>query len=95
MTTACAENVVTKPRGKPRLGARDNARKQQSVKAFSINEFCADHGISRSTYYSLRKKGKAPQEMRLTDRWLISVEAAAEWRRQREADAKASAEKVG
>ena len=53
-------------------------------KAFSINEFCADHGISRATYYNLRKLGKAPVEMEVNARRLISVEAAAAWRRQME-----------
>ena len=32
-------------------------------KAFSIDEFCAAHGISRATYYNLKKVGKGPTEM--------------------------------
>jgi hypothetical protein len=54
-------------------------------KAFSIDEFCAAHGISRATYYNLKKVGKAPREMGVMSRRIISEEAAAEWRRRMEA----------
>lgn len=54
-------------------------------KAFSIDEFCAAHGISRATYYNLKKVGKAPTEMKVLARKIISEESAAEWRRQMEA----------
>jgi predicted DNA-binding transcriptional regulator AlpA len=51
-------------------------------KAFSIAEFCALHGISRATFYNLKKAGKAPREMEVLGRRLISDEAAAQWRQQ-------------
>ena len=54
--------------------------------AFSIEEFCKHHGVSRGTYYNLRKAGLAPAEMKVFSRRLISAESAAEWRRQRETD---------
>ena len=57
--------------------------------ALSIDEFCARHSISRAHYYNLKKAGLGPREMPLGTRVLISVEAAAEWRRQREAGAEA------
>jgi hypothetical protein len=50
--------------------------------AHSIPEFCRLHGISQSFYFQLKKAGRAPVEMRIGRRRLISVEAAAEWRRQ-------------
>jgi len=53
-------------------------------KAYSISQFCDDHGISRATYYNLRKVGKGPIEMMVNARKLISIEAAAAWRRARE-----------
>jgi len=56
-------------------------------KAYSINEFCALHGISRATYYNLKKVGKGPREMEVMGRRLISDEAGAQWRRQMEAAA--------
>jgi predicted DNA-binding transcriptional regulator AlpA len=55
--------------------------------AFSIDEFCADHGISRAMFYILKKTGKAPAEMKVGTRVLISIEAAAAWRRPMEAGA--------
>ena len=55
--------------------------------AYSIPKFCERHGgISRSHYYDLRAEGRAPREMRVGKRVLISVEAAREWRRRMEAE---------
>jgi hypothetical protein len=48
---------------------------------FSVDEFCAAHGISRWTYYEMRKDGTGPHEMRIGHRIFISVEAAAKWRK--------------
>lgn len=36
--------------------------------SFTIEEFCARHRLSRSTYYDLRKRGLGPQEMK-SGRW--------------------------
>lgn len=48
--------------------------------AFSIAQFCRDHGISRGMYYLLRKRQLAPATMKLGRRSLISAESAARWR---------------
>jgi predicted DNA-binding transcriptional regulator AlpA len=48
--------------------------------AFSIKEFCFQHGISRSKFYDLVRNGLAPKMMKLGSRRVISVEAAKEWR---------------
>jgi hypothetical protein len=53
--------------------------------AYSINEFCMLHGISRAHYYNLKRFGLGPREMDLRGRKAISVESAAAWRRAREA----------
>jgi hypothetical protein len=55
-------------------------------KAFTVPEFCRDHRICVATFYNLKKVGKAPRTMRVLNRTLISVEAAAEWRRQMETE---------
>jgi predicted DNA-binding transcriptional regulator AlpA len=55
--------------------------------AFSIEEFCQLHGISRATFYNLKKNGQGPKEMRIGSRRLISIEAAADWRRLMEVEA--------
>ena len=51
---------------------------------FSIPVFCKLHDISMGTYYNLRERGEQPREMRVGKRVMISVEAAADWRRDRE-----------
>lgn len=62
------------------------------LEAFSIDEFCARHGpISRSYYYKLREAGLGPREIKIGTRVLISAEAAAVWRREREAATEAAA----
>ncbi|MEH2475683.1 hypothetical protein V1281_003142 [Nitrobacteraceae bacterium AZCC 2161] len=52
--------------------------------AFTIKEFCAAHRISEAMYFKLRTAGLGPREMRALRKVIISVEAAADWRRERE-----------
>jgi hypothetical protein len=62
--------------------------------AYSVDEFCAAHGpISRGTLYNMWRDGIGPKFMLVGSgkgRRIISTEAAAEWRREREAAAMAS-----
>ena len=51
--------------------------------AFSISEFCKRHGISPQLFYKF--KNQMPVTFRVGTRVLISKEAAAAWRREREA----------
>jgi len=53
--------------------------------AYSVNEFCADYGISRATFYKLLRQGSGPQTYKIGDRTLISASAAAEWQSRLEA----------
>ena len=55
--------------------------------ALSIPEFCEAFSISEDFFYKLKRQGKAPRQMKVGARTLISMEAAAEWRREREAAA--------
>jgi hypothetical protein len=55
--------------------------------AYSIRQFCRDHNISESMYFKMRAMGLGPREMAVGSRRLISQEAAAEWRKAREAAA--------
>jgi hypothetical protein len=61
--------------------------------AYSVDEFCAAHGpISRGTLYNMWRDGIGPRFMIVGSgkgRRIISIEAAAEWRREREAAAMA------
>jgi hypothetical protein len=52
--------------------------------AFTIKEFCRAHRISEPLYFKMKKLGKGPREMHALGRIMISVEAAAEWRRANE-----------
>ena len=58
-----------------------------SIEAQSIKDFCKSHGISISYFYKLKEQGKAPRIMSLGRRQLVSSEAAAEWRKEMEAEA--------
>ena len=54
---------------------------QVARQATSIKDFCAAHGIGRTTFYKLRKSGRAPRQMVLCGRMrMISAEAAEAWR---------------
>jgi hypothetical protein len=52
--------------------------------AHNVFGFCLTHGLSRSTFYALRRAGVGPRIMKCGRRTLVSVEAAAAWRRARE-----------
>jgi hypothetical protein len=52
---------------------------------FTVNEFCDAHRLSRAQLYNLWNAGIGPRWMANGSRRLISVEAAADWRREREA----------
>jgi predicted DNA-binding transcriptional regulator AlpA len=69
-----------------RTPARDNLRADNPHQklALTIREFCQTHGISRGYFYLLKKRGIAPKTIDLGGRVLISTEAAADWRRERE-----------
>lgn len=55
---------------------------------YSIEEFCEAHRISVQTYFRLCRAGEGPEVMKVRGRTLISMEAAAAWRRAREAVAR-------
>jgi len=72
------------PRTDPSSAPAPRARADESQvarQAMSIKEFCAAHGIGRTTFYKLRKSGRAPRQMVLCGRMrMISAEAAEAWR---------------
>jgi hypothetical protein len=53
--------------------------------AMSIREFCRLHGISEDQFFKMQREKWGPVTMKVGSRTLISAEAAAEWRREREA----------
>ena len=64
--------------------------------SFTIDTWCAEHGLSRSTYYQLRKIGKAPRIFEVTPGCpRISAEANRQWVAEREAETRKAAEAEG
>jgi predicted DNA-binding transcriptional regulator AlpA len=63
--------------------------------ALSIQQFCKAHSISEDFFYKLKRQGQAPRLMRVGSRTLISIESAAEWRREREAASTANTADMG
>ena len=53
--------------------------------AMTVEEFCEEHRIGRTTYYRLEKEGTAPRSIKIGRRRIITSEAAAEWRSTMEA----------
>jgi hypothetical protein len=53
----------------------------------SIHAFCVRHDISEDLFFKMQREGWGPRVMRVGTRRLISQEAAAEWRKAREAAA--------
>jgi len=78
-------------KGKQKTHDRPQARAPPAspgaeVRAYSIPEFCRVHGgMSQAFFHALVAKGRGPKLMKVGARTMISVEAAAEWRRAQEA----------
>ena len=62
-----------------------SSARQSERAAFTIQEFCEAHRISRSMLYKLFAEGIGPRLIKIGTKNLISAEAAADWRRAREA----------
>jgi predicted DNA-binding transcriptional regulator AlpA len=60
--------------------------------AFTINEFCRRQGISRSTYYKLRRADQGPREMKVGGVVRISRLAERDWIADAEAGAAAGSD---
>jgi predicted DNA-binding transcriptional regulator AlpA len=58
--------------------------------AFTINEFCEAHRISRSKLYMLWREGTGPRTKSIGNKRIITAEAAAEWRTAGEATSEAA-----
>jgi len=71
-------------------GRKLSAIVANEVDAFSVAEFCKRHRISVQLFYKF--KDKMPVTFRIGTRVLISREAAARWRAQRERASKIEAQ---
>ena len=63
--------------------------------AFSVPDFCRLHGgMSEAFFHKLVSEKRGPKLMKVGARTMISVEAAAAWRRERECEAETAAEQA-
>lgn len=70
--------------------AKRISTREIAPKCYTVAEFCAAHRIGVTMYYALKKQNpsRAPDEIQLGDKRLITKEAAARWRAAREAESK-------
>lgn len=50
-----------------------------STKTFTIDEFCEAFGLSRSSFYRMRKAGTGPRVARIGCRVFVPIAAADKW----------------
>ena len=71
-------------------------RSQRPAWRCRFPSFAKPHGISEGMFYKMKKqnRGLTPREMKIGTRTLITFEAAADWRAEREAASTAPPEKA-
>src|SRR5262249_12939338 len=70
---------------KKRTAFRRHKRRTSNA-AHTRLTFCENNAISESLYHKLKRQGRGPREIELEDRIIITPEAEAAWRREREAE---------
>jgi hypothetical protein len=78
---------------RPEVSGKKLAPCEPVFGAYTIKTFCLTHGLSEAMYHKMKARGEAPAEMAIGRRVAISIEAAAKWRRKREAAARQSKSK--
>ena len=49
------------------------------TKTYTVDDVCAQHGISRQLFYKMQREGKGPKTLRIGRSVRISETAANEW----------------
>jgi hypothetical protein len=75
------------------MSLEDAPARQGGRAAYTVGEFCSAFRISRSKLYQLWELGIGPRVMRIGAKILISIEAASDWRREREAESAAQVQR--
>jgi hypothetical protein len=78
----------------PRLAYRTHGRRRRPGDVHTIESFCLSNAISQSKYFALKREGRGPREIDLGDRIIITAEAEADWRKEREAETAAERERM-
>jgi hypothetical protein len=69
-----------------RRAFRERSKNRKPGQAHTIPSFCENNMISESKYYDLKRRGRGPREVEVDARIIITEEAEADWRREREAE---------
>jgi hypothetical protein len=77
---------VRKRKFKRRSTFRRRSLNRRPGDAHSQLSFCISNNISESLYHKLKRQGRGPREIELDGRIIITPEAEADWRREREAE---------
>jgi hypothetical protein len=64
----------------------ERSRRRRPGGVHNIPSFCLNNDISESTYFSLKRQGRGPREIELDGRIIITEQAEADWRAEREAE---------
>src|SRR5262245_19239970 len=78
---------------KRRLTFRRRSENRKPGDAHTRLSFCISNHISESHYFKLNRQGRGPREIELDGRIIITPEAEADWRREREAETMAARRK--
>jgi hypothetical protein len=71
---------------KRRSTFRRRSKNRKPGDAHTRPSFCASNAISESLYFKLKRQGRGPREIELDGRIIITPQAEADWRREREAE---------
>jgi hypothetical protein len=76
----------------PRKRFKQFSKNRKPGDALTRLAFCERNTISESTYHALKREGRGPREIKLGSRTLITEQAEADWRTEREAETTAKRE---
>src|SRR5258708_14097978 len=82
---ACARLTFPKRLIRGHVPLRGSPTMEVAMRSFSIDDWCALHGFSRSFFYKLTSQGASPKTFKIGRCFRISEAAAAEWVAAREA----------
>jgi hypothetical protein len=78
-----------------RTAYQQRSRQRRPGDAHTIQSFCASNHMSESLYHALKRQGRGPKEIELLNkRIIITEQAEADWRREREAETMAKRQKA-
>lgn len=77
---AARRNIQCSPKSRDSVSVFNSTEPDMKA-AYTVTQFCDDHNLSRTHLYELIRQGLGPRLMKVGRRTLISIEAAADWRR--------------